>query len=188
MNSIEEALNSQSSFLLAALVMSWIAILLLGLLVANLHLRLAHLERSSRPSNEDHDPFRHVVGRRVTDLVDPPIAGGPSVILLLSSGCPSCDRRLDLLAREAPGSSVAVAWRDGAPPHTETVTSIQVLPRGPEIVQRLGVRVAPFALSLDDDGVVIAAAPVGSDDALRQFMRSADVSTRPVVTHRSEAP
>jgi|GEM_PF-4541869 len=163
MSELADLLASRASLVLAALTVTWVAIVLLALVAANLHFRLAHLETKNASVEESRTPFGHLLGEPLGELLGLPGETGARLALVLSSECESCDRILAELGSGPGDLPVALLWRDGEPPPEATLpAAATVVPDGPEVSRRLGVRVTPFALSADRAGRVVQARPVGS--------------------------
>lgn len=175
MSGLESFLASQASFVLAALAVSWLAVVLLALVVANLHFRLAHLEHAAQPGREEsRTPFGHLLGRDLAEVLGPQVAPGTRLAAVLSSECTSCERILDELRQASVATPLALLWRDGTPsPPPPLPPSAIVLDAGPEISRTLGVRVTPFGLAADAAGRIVRAAPLGSVEALAEMLRDA---------------
>lgn len=170
MNGLEELLGARAGFALAAFAVSWIAVALLALVAANLHFRLAHLERSL-PAKESPTPYGHLLGRGLADVLGPEASPATRLALVLASDCPSCERLLGELRRAAGRAPVALLWRDATPsPRPPLPAGVTVLGEGPRISRALGVGVSPFALAADTEGRIVRAAPVGGVDALEGLL------------------
>ncbi|HEX6201713.1 MAG TPA: hypothetical protein VF100_01845 [Thermoanaerobaculia bacterium] len=176
MSGIEGFLATQAGFVLAALAVSWIAVALLALTIANLHFRLARLERARPAAGEERTPFAHLLGRDLGELLGADAVPGARLALVLSSGCPACERLLGELGRTAdPPPPVALLWRDAAPsPPPVLPAGAALVADGPRISAALGIGVSPFALVADGDGRVVDAAPVGRVEAFAEMLRRAD--------------
>jgi hypothetical protein len=167
MTAFETFLSSQSSFALAALAVSWIAFVLLALVAANLHFRLAQLEQAQPSAEQARTPFGHLVGRSLVDILGPVHVGRARLVLVLSSSCTSCDRVLEWLRQSAPAAPIALLWRDGTPSPPPSIPAGAVIVDGrPGLSSVLGVQVTPFALAADDTGRISRAVPVGNLDVL----------------------
>ena len=160
-------LDTRSSFDVAVVLISWVAVVLLGLVAANLHIRLQRLERAEwAPSGTT--PYRRWLGQHWRDVLgDLDLPEPPRHVLFLSSSCAACARVVDELESGGGRRPTVLVWTDRAP--TGLVgrgESAVVLELGPEPGVRLGVRVTPFALVLDDDGRIVKASPFNSLEAL----------------------
>lgn len=167
MNGVESLLASRATFVLAALVVSWLAVLLLALVAANLHFRLVRLERDDAAADGGaRQPFADLLGHHLGEALGG-AAPGARLALVLSASCASCERVLARLRETAGDTPLALLWRDGTPsPLPPLPAGAVVVDDGPAICRRLGVRVTPFALALGADGRVVRAAPLGNADAL----------------------
>lgn len=169
MSGFDDLLGSRSSFVLASLAVSWIAVVLLALVAANLHFRLAHVERSLR-ERESRTPFGHLLGRSLPEVLGPRASPATRLAFVLASDCPSCERILAELRETGRGVGVAVLWRDAPQPVSSLPSGVTVIDDGPQVSRELGVRVAPFALRADASGQIVRAAPVGSVEALADLL------------------
>lgn len=177
MSGLAELFGARSTFVLAALAVTWLAIVLLALIAANLHLRLVRLERAS-PAEEARAPFAHLLGRRLDEVLGTGISPAVRLAVVLASDCPSCSRILEELAAAPVGREVALLWRDGTPsPQPPLPPGVAVLDDGPRASRELGVQVTPFAVRADASGRIDRATPVGSVTVLRDLL--ADVRAEP---------
>jgi hypothetical protein len=158
-------LDFRSSFIIAALFVTWVAVLLLALVVGNLHVRLQRLEQLSATPQEAM-PYGHLLGSRLHDLLDSPVPA-PGMIVFLSANCTSCKRVLDELGSLSRTVPFAIAWTDQMP------TSLPALPpdtvildEGAKVSTTLGIRVTPFVVVAGEDGRVVKAAPINSLSSL----------------------
>lgn len=171
MSGLEALLGSRSSFALAAFAVSWIAVVLLALVAANLHFRLVHLERSLAAPGEARTPYGHLLGRSLADVLGPQVPAGARLAFFLSSDCPACDRILGELRAAGERGPVALLWRDETPsPLPRLPAGVVVLDDGPRLGRALGIGVSPFALAADAGGRIVRAVPVGSVKALAELL------------------
>lgn len=181
MNGIETLLESRSSLLIAAFAVSWLATALIALVAANLHVRLAHLERTMA-IDARRRPYGHLLGKHVEDLEAgdfvPGSIRGPRAILVLARDCSACDRVLDELGRRRDRWPVSLAWRHASaasPPSRPLPEGVDVLAGGSRLAEALGVSVSPFAVVLDDAGKIAAAAPTTSWTHVRALITEAGI-------------
>lgn len=171
MSSLEALLDSRASFALAAFAVSWIAVVLLALVAANLHFRLVHLERSLPATAADRTPYGHLLGRSLADVLGPQLPAAARLAFFLSSQCPACDRILDELCSAGDMGPIALLWRDETPsPLPQLATGLVVLDDGPRLGRALGIGVSPFALAADAGGRIVRAVPVSSIKALAEIL------------------
>lgn len=177
MESFFSVLDSRATFVLSALIVTWIAFGLLGVVTAHLHLRLRRLEARTPTGAAagSRTSFARLVGSDGATLFGRSSAG-PTVHLLLSRGCRSCARVVDELVQgELRGVHTAVAWIDGAPDAAARLpAAVEVLDAGPDIAQRVGVRVTPFAIVTDEHGTVVDARAVTRVADLRHVVPTHD--------------
>lgn len=158
-------LDFRSIFILAALFVSWVAVVLLVLVVGNLHVRLQRLEYSSAVPKAA-TPFGHLLGSRLHDLLGEQVPI-PGMFVFLSANCTSCMRVLDELKSLSSTAPVAIAWTDQMPtPLPEFPPNIVVLDEGAKVSKTLGIRITPFAVVTGEDGRVVKAAPINSLSSL----------------------
>lgn len=174
MSGVESLLASRATFVLAALVVSWLAVLLLALIAANLHFRLVRVERGDQAAGSGaRKPFAHLLGHHLGEALGG-AAPGVRLAFVLSAGCASCDRVLARLRETAGDTPLALLWRDAAPsPLPALPAGAVVVEEGAAVCRRLGVRVTPFALAAGADGRVVRAAPVGNAEALDDWLDGA---------------
>lgn len=160
-------LDSRASFELAAFLISWIAVALLMFVVMNLYTRVSRLERE-RGTAAPVQPYSHLLGRSVAELIDLPTgAGQPSLLLFLSPNCGSCRRILEQLDSPSWSMPTALVWTQEPPENLARPDGAVSVPGGPRISADLGIRVTPFALVLDETGRTVQASPVNDLDSLR---------------------
>lgn len=171
MTTLEALLSSRASFVLAALVVTWAAILCLAVIAGHLHARLQRLERAAAASTtRAAAPYGELIGMRLDELGDllgdalrhAGTAAGPvpRLVLFVSSTCRVCANLLDELKTPA--------W-------TRLPSAIVLTDRdnGPALSAKLGIRVTPFALLAAADGTVVHAAPVNTLRSLEALLRAA---------------
>lgn len=175
--------DSQASFELAALFVTWVAVMLLVVVVGGLHARLRRLEHAGRDARPA--PYSHLLGRNIRDILGAE-AGvtAPRVLFFLSSNCSSCARLLEELASPSWTIPSAIVWTDGTPP-AQPPPGSPIIASGPKLGAELGIRVKPFALVADVDGRVVKAGPVANLRSLGELaVNGASASRRqPVLDH-----
>jgi hypothetical protein len=159
------------SFTTAALLATWIAIILVAL-------ALAGVERQVRML-----VFQEVRGR---SLGIPPGAPAPAVdgldflaaptlLLFTSPDCDVCSRVLARAAEVARSSKhgslrLAAVFPDAKAENTDGLESIE----STGAFERFAVPATPFAVLVGKDGRIRATAPVGSEQSLQQFISTFD--------------
>ncbi|MFI0448761.1 hypothetical protein [Actinomadura sp. 6N118] len=154
------------SFQNSALLLSWVAIVLLALVVAGL-VRQVHALSQGPPGSAGQSPLGPAAGTRAPGFD----RLGPGLLLFLDVDCGVCVEVLDEAgslgrpihaifagaAPEAPGITVLANERDG-------------------LFEDYAVPATPFAVLVDASGRVRAAQPVGSTEALRELLGDTEVS------------
>jgi len=150
-------------------ILIWTAVTLLGTALAGLYRAVAILSKEILPD-------AGTVGPREGTLV-PPVGGIPwgtrALLLMVDRSCITCGDILNALSDGRLVSNVGnthVLYRD-APGHTKVDSRIRVLDQQNPLFDDLEVTVTPMAIRLSSDNRVVDAMPVGSVDALEQFLR-----------------
>jgi hypothetical protein len=133
--------------------------MVLSVLTRVRRLELAQIENPAAAATR---PYGQIRGRSVTGLLP---AGGssepPRRLLFLSSNCRPCADLLGELAglRDAP--PIGLLWMDRAPEALPTLPAAVVsIPNGAAVARELGIRVTPFLVELDAQGVILDGRPV----------------------------
>ncbi len=157
------------SFQTSALILSWIAILLLALVVSGLVRQVHALSTGAavRPGSVGLRPGSPAP--RFRDLAPPSPA--TLVLLFLDSGCATCDDLLDEAADQVrrTGAVLRVLYRQTVPPHAADLP-MTVLGEQADLFDRYDAIATPFAVVIDASGHVRRSAPVGSRVALRHLL------------------
>ena len=156
------------SFQTSALILSWIAILLLALVVSGLIRQVHALSAGGgrRPGSLGPPPGSPALG--VGRLA--PDRRWPVVLLFLSEDCRTCAEALDEAGRTGPGGVPLRVLYAGAAPAAAADLPVGVDARQAELFERYDVIVTPFAVVVDRSGRVVSAEPVGSRAALRDVL------------------
>lgn len=157
---LTDLLDSRSSFILAAMFVSWVAVALLALIAGNLHRRLQRVEASLAVNATT--PYAELLGKVLRESLDQHVPV-PCVLVFLSANCKACRSVLGDLPSLSLSTPLAIAWTDHAPspPPTLPLGTI-VLDDGPKVSAALGIRATPFALVAGENGTVVKASPVNS--------------------------
>jgi hypothetical protein len=152
------------TFTASALVLAWVAILLLALGLAGLLRQVSVLTRqetvpagaAAGRRGAGARTTRDLVGFRLPETDRAQLTAG--VVLFVAPGCSSCGQTLDLLAADplvANGAvPVTVVSTGGCPPPVDPDRIFTCLPQGRELMDRLMVPATPYLLSLDRSGTV----------------------------------
>ncbi|MGS2616139.1 hypothetical protein ACVCAH_16695 [Micromonospora sp. LZ34] len=161
------------SFQTSALILSWIAILLLALVVSGLVRQVHALSNggAARPGSVGLRPGSPAP--RFRDLAPPSPA--TLVLLFLDHGCATCDQLLDEAAEQARRADlvIRVLYRHTVPPHAADLP-MTVLDEQADLFDRYDAIATPFAVVVDDTGRIRRSEPVGSRVALRQLLDQVD--------------
>lgn len=151
------------SFQTSALIVTWVALLLLALVVSGL-VRQVHALSSgtARPVRPGLQP-----GATAPDL-DRLGTRAPAVLLFLTPTCHTCVEVLE---------ETAAAVGDRLPVHAVYEASAPEVPPGvvahadqAQLFDTYGALATPFAVVVGADGRISAAAPVGSRAAVRELL------------------
>lgn len=153
----------------AALVLSWICIVLLALATAGLLRRVDALERSAAGApGTPGEPAGPRPGLRlpVDRYLD--LSGDRDVLLLVvSPGCGSCQTALtDLAAARPAGLEVVAVTTEPSFEPLAVPPGFVAVPDAEELVDVLGVPATPYLVRLDADGTIRRADVVSSSTNL----------------------
>jgi hypothetical protein len=169
---LDAILNARVTFEATLWVATLAAFVLLLLVVGNLHLRLVRLERV--PAGRPAAAYGHLLGRPASEFLGSE-GEAPRGLLLLSSGCPACQRLIRELHQLAPPAAIALAWTQGEMPEWNALPpGVTVLQDGAVVASRVGASVTPFFLRFDSEGFVEEAGPITALDGLRQAVQTAE--------------
>jgi len=155
-----DVLDFRSSFILAALFVSWVAVALLTLVLGNLHRRLQRVEGSLAVNRAA--PYSGLLGKALRESLGETIPA-PCVLVFLSANCQACRRVVGDLPSLSLSTPLAIAWTDQAPsPLPALPLGTIVLDDGPKVSAALGINATPFALVAGENGTVIKASPINS--------------------------
>jgi hypothetical protein len=165
---LTELLDFRSSFILAAMFVSWLAVALLALVAGNLHRRLQRVEGSL--SVNAAAPYSGLLGKALRESLGEAVPA-PCVLVFLSANCQACKRVLGDLPSLSLSTPLAIAWTDHAPSPLPTLPlGTIVLNDGPEVSAALGIHATPFALVAGENGRVVKASPVNSLNSISNLV------------------
>jgi hypothetical protein len=157
------------SFQTSALLLTWIAILILAFALSGL-LRQLHLIRLAL------DPQRRVTLGPARGIQAPPVDGvgtagwtRPTVLLFMAADCPVCSAIQDELESVAADGLELVAVFAGEAEGTFP-DGIEIVAGDPEAFRKFNISFTPFAVAVDGDGRVAASQPLGSIRSLHEFV------------------
>ena len=175
------------SFQTSALILSWIAILLLALVVSGLVRQVHALSNGTvgRPQPVGLRPGSPAPGFR--ELAPPSPA--TLVLLFLDHGCATCDQLLDEAAEQIQRTDAVlrVLYRQSVPPQAADLP-MTVHGKQADLFDRFDAIATPFAVVIDATGRIRRSEPVGSRVALRHLLDRvddpSDTATGPIVPSR----
>ena len=159
-----------TSFELSALLVTWIAILLLAFGMSGILRQLRALQASRSTV-----PFGLPSGLRAPRLtgVDDRWPHRSSLLVFMDTACSSCERLLGELGQVAEEVTDKIdlavvfpsASKHTVPPNVRLFTSQA------EAFEQFEVPLVPYAVALREDGVVLGGGPVGSIELLRRRVK-----------------
>jgi hypothetical protein len=155
------------TFLASALILSWVAIILLALVVARLVQQVHRLESGSGPRRPDRVGIRP--GTRAPSLASLGIRPGePAVLLFLSASCSTCaEVLLEATQQAGNGTQLHALYEGSAPTRADGVA---VHEGQTELFERYDAVATPFAVVLDRSANIVRSEPVGSRDAFKRLL------------------
>lgn len=157
------------TFLASALILSWVAIILLALVVARLVQQVHRLESGTGPRRPDRVGIRPGSSAPALAQLGIP-AGEPAVLLFLSASCSTCSEVLVEASEQAgrPGVPALHALFEGTSPTASNGVSVHE--GKAELFERYDAVATPFAVVLDRSANVVRSEPIGSRDAFRRLL------------------
>ncbi|HEX2130734.1 MAG TPA: hypothetical protein VHH15_04175 [Actinophytocola sp.] len=160
------------SFTTSALIVTWVALLLLAFVVAGLVRQVHALSAGTgaRPVT---------AGLRTGDRADLGAldAEAPAVLLFLRATCPSCVEALAETVEVVAGRLPVLALYEGRAP--EAPPGVVALGDHGHLFDTYGALATPFAVLVGPDRRITAAAPVGSRAAVRALLAPVSVMEVP---------
>jgi hypothetical protein len=182
------------SFEATAMLVSWVAILLLGLVVSGLVRQVHALSTGRVRVRADELGLRQGTPAPELASLVPGAANTGTVLLFLSEGCAVCDEVLDeAVSLAAAGGLRGIAVRavfPGAVPEVGHAgdaagRALRLFGGRAALFERYQVPATPFAVVVDGAGLVARNEPVGSRHALRELLgrlAPGDAPSQPVGT------
>ncbi|HEX6073969.1 MAG TPA: hypothetical protein VFZ32_01755 [Micromonosporaceae bacterium] len=154
------------TFQTSALILSWVAILLLALVVSGLVRQVHALSSGTLRRGEPVGPAPGSTAPDFRRLA--PEHPEPMVLLFLDSDCRTCSEVLEEATRHAPPPGITVrALFRGTAPETGPLPA-----QGGEatLFDRYDAIATPFAVVVDPGGTVVRSEPLGSRTAFRTLL------------------
>lgn len=162
------------SFTASALVLTWVALLLLSLVVAGLVRQIHELQQAAPPGTDRRGP------RGRLGAVVPPVPGidtsAVRLLLLLDADCDACTILLDgvrsTLSPTVLRTGVALLYADEIDPRAARLGAALAGDAG-GVFDAVGATALPYGVALGGDGRVAAAGPVGAVSQLMPLLSAA---------------
>jgi hypothetical protein len=153
------------SFMATALLLAWVAIVLLALSVAGL-MRQMHLLLTERSAEGTAAPAPTGPRMLPADLM---AVGAERIVLFASTSCVACSEVMPVMVeyRRRAGTSCTVIT--AAARHPQWPDDLDYRENAADLFEQFGVTATPHALRIVG-GEVANSAPVGSVDALRRLI------------------
>ncbi|GAB3402481.1 hypothetical protein [Flindersiella endophytica] len=159
-------------FVTSALILSWVAIALLGLVVARLVRQVHELQQGGaarQPRRLGLAAGEPAPGLGALD----PTPGSAVLLLFLSVGCRTCQEVLAEAVQQT-GLEIRVLYAGDAPVGTIEAGGVTIAAYGgqAELFERYDAVATPFAVVVDETGRVARSEPLGSREATRRLLDS----------------
>lgn len=151
------------SFQTSALIVTWVALVLLSFVVAGL-VRQVHALSSGGAARQAPAGLRAGDAAVGLDLLG---VAGPAVLLFLRSTCSTCVEVLEAAAGGAGRMPVAAVYEGRVP---EVPPGVVAVGEQSRLFSAYGALATPFAVLVGPDGRITAATPVGSSEAVRHLL------------------
>jgi hypothetical protein len=154
------------NFQTSALIVTWVALLLLALVVSGL-VRQVHALSSGNARRADRLGLRPGSPAPDVDLLGIRL---PAVLLFLSEDCHTCAGVLDEAGRLGRNGPELHALYAGSVPPGSDVEPIAMHGWQADLFERYDAIVTPFGVVVGQDGRVVQSEPLGSPHALRGLL------------------
>lgn len=158
------------SFQSVALIVAWVAIILLALVVAELAREVGVIRGRGRTK-------RQMVGGGIVGEAAPHLNGvdyakAMTLVLFADASCNSCETVEPVFRNTVgPGAQHVLVYRQGQPKSAVITPGVAVLEQQTGAFAGFGVPATPFCAVVDRNGVIIGNEPVGSPRLLREFIQ-----------------
>ena len=152
------------SFQTSALIVTWIALVLLSFVVAGL-VRQVHALSSGGAARQGPAGLRAGDAAVGLDVLG---VEGPAVLLFLRATCSTCVEVLDAATAEVGGRMPVAAVYEGRAP--DVPPGVVAVGEQGRLFSAYGALATPFAVLVGPDGRIAAATPVGSRDAVHHLL------------------
>ncbi len=164
------------SFQTSALILSWVAILLLALVVSGL---VRQVQQLSSTAVRRPEPVGLPPGAPAPAFASlAPLSPATLVLLFLQPGCGTCAELLDEAGEQAERHPLQfrALYRDGVAPEAAD-SPVTAFGDQADLFERYDAIATPFAVVIDQGGRVLRSEPVGSRAALRHLLDRAGVAS-----------
>lgn len=156
----------------SALILAWAAIALLGLALSGLlrQIRLLQLQQA-RPDRRPDFHAGPVIGTAAPELRTGATWAKRTVLLFVDHGCTSCERLFPIVESLAePSDHVDFKIIFPGSPNGFQTSRAEVLADQEAAFGAFNIPATPYGIVVNSQGVVVAASPLGSEAALREFL------------------
>jgi hypothetical protein len=153
------------SFMATAMVLAWVAIILLTLSVAGL-MRQVHLLLTERAADGSAAPADLGARMLPVDLMAP---GAERIVLFASMSCVACSEVMPVMVEYCRGGGTSCTVVTSAQRHPDWPDELVYRENAADLFERFDIAATPHALRIVD-ATVVASAPVGSIAALRELL------------------
>lgn len=156
------------TFEMTALILSWGAILLMGLALSGIVRQVRYLTSIATPGA---GPYAHLLGKPAPSVTRSTTEAKPQVLLFVNAECEVCEERLkelDQIAQSSP--NVAFGALFAGPLNGFRSRHLKMHPEQDLLFEAMKIPITPFGIATRTDGVISFASPIGSADALKQLV------------------
>jgi hypothetical protein len=159
------------SFEATALLLAWVAIVLLAFAMSGLLRQVHALTTGAAQTRPQVGPA--VGSQAPAVLLDGNGSSRPSALLFVDGHCETCGEilpEIERIARAEGTPRLALLFPDTA--QTVRGGAVKVFQHQAALFDRFRIPATPFGVMVGTDGTVIAAEPIGSTTSLREFLAS----------------
>jgi hypothetical protein len=163
------------SFETTALLIAWVAIVLLALVVAGL-VRQVHALNHGAPRSPEIGLQPGSTAPNASRLEHVP--GEPLLVLFLSTECGTCSDIFEVVRKMPVAASIRAVYEAGGP--AEDPGELRIIDNAKGLFTSFRVPVTPYAVLIDSNARVSKAEPVGSTRALMPLVNDLPVPAQKI--------